>query len=151
MAVAQLVLSVARHLRRHFNLFCQLRASQFRTTVTDLRLTSSGGRTSWQDEPSLVRTENTCPLSLHTTSSVVSAPLRLHSTEKTMLVSRLHSSSSGVCCEAHETQSHLPEIIMDIKLSNNGLYSHSHPSWGRSYTCGLDVLEIVSPVGGSVP
>lgn len=27
--------------------------------VSDLRLMSSGGRTSWQDEPSLVRTENT--------------------------------------------------------------------------------------------
>lgn len=67
--------------------------------VADLRLISSGGRTSWQDEPSLVRTEKTCPLSRHTTSSAPSTPLRLHSTEKMMLVRVLYSSSSGVCCK----------------------------------------------------
>lgn len=69
-----------------------------RGLVADLRLMSSGGRTSWQDEPSLVRTEKTCPLSRHTTSSAPSTPLRLHSTEKMMLVRVLYSSSSGVCC-----------------------------------------------------
>jgi len=86
----------------HFNVFVS--GSTFEFTVTDLRLMSSGGRTSWQEEPSLVRTENTCPLSLQTTSSDASGPLRLHSTENTMLVSRLHSSSSGVCCNGNNTQ-----------------------------------------------
>lgn len=82
---------------------CSQRGSKSEMAVTDLRLMSSGGRTSWQEEPSLVRTEKTCPRSLHTTSSAASAPLRLHSTVKTMLVSRLHSSSSGVCCKTNNT------------------------------------------------
>lgn len=96
-------------MKEWFCLFFQLRdrltpgAFLLQVRVTNLRLMSSGGRTSWQEEPSLVRTENTCPRSLHTTSSAPSAPLPLHRTENTMLVSRLHSSSSGVCCSVNNS------------------------------------------------
>lgn len=68
---------------------------QWNICVSYLRLISSGGRTSCQEEPSLVRAEKTCPLSRHTASSVPSVPV--HSTRKTMLVSKLHNSSSGAC------------------------------------------------------
>lgn len=68
---------------------------QWNKCVSYLRLISSGWRTSCQEEPSLVRAEKTCPLSRHTASSVPSVPV--HSTRNTMLVSKLHNSSSGAC------------------------------------------------------
>lgn len=61
-----------------------------------LRLMQSGGRTSVAEAPSWVSTENTWPRSRQAASSLPSTPR--HVTENSTLVSRLHNSSSEVCC-----------------------------------------------------
>lgn len=61
-----------------------------------LRLMQSGGHTSVAEAPSWVSTEKTWPRSRQAASSLSSTPR--HVTRNSMLVSRLHSSSSGVCC-----------------------------------------------------
>lgn len=61
-----------------------------------LRLMQSGGRTSVAEAPSWVSTEKTWPRSRQAASSLPSTPR--HATENSTLVSRLHNSSSGVCC-----------------------------------------------------
>lgn len=61
-----------------------------------LRLMQSGGRTSVAEAPSWVSTEKTWPRSRQAASSLPSTPR--HVTENSTLVSKLHSSSSGVCC-----------------------------------------------------
>lgn len=61
-----------------------------------LRLMQSGGRTSVAEAPSWVSTEKTWPRSRQAASSLSSTPR--HVTRNSMLVSRLHSSSSGGCC-----------------------------------------------------
>lgn len=61
-----------------------------------LRLMQSGGRTSVAEAPSWVSTEKTWPRSRQAASALPSTPR--HVTENSTLVSKLHNSSSGVCC-----------------------------------------------------
>lgn len=79
----------------------------------------SGGRTSVAEAPSWVSTEKTWPRSRQAASLLPSTPR--HVTENSTLVSRLHNSSSEVCC-GHRW------VMWAWVLGRRGNQADAHPS-----------------------